>query len=72
MIGVLEDEDDHVLEWHYTIDHVYQSKTVMKSKLTVERGKTVYILRPEENIMKFYDYLFRKSTEKRIVAVCLH
>jgi hypothetical protein len=58
MIVVMEDEDDHVLERHHTIDHVYQSKIINKSKFTLEN---VYILRTKENIVKFFNYLFGKS-----------
>jgi hypothetical protein len=58
MIEVMEDVDDHVLERHYTIDHVYQSKIINKNKFTLEN---VYILSTKQNVMKFFDYLFGKS-----------
>ena len=61
MIAVMADEDDHVLERHYTIDHVYQSKTINQSQFTFE---DVYILSTKEDIMEFFDYLFGKSREK--------
>ncbi len=64
MIEVLEDEDDHALEWHYTIDHVYRSKIIMKSKLTFARGENVDVLGTKEDIVKFFDYLIRKSRSK--------
>jgi hypothetical protein len=66
MIEVMEDEDDHVLERHYTIDHVYQSKIINRSKFILT---DVYILQTEENTMKFFDYLIGKSIDEK--SLCM-
>ena len=43
MIEVMEDEDDHVLEQYYTIDHVYQSMIIIKSKFALGNRMYTYL-----------------------------
>jgi len=60
----MEDEDDHVLEWNYIIDHVYWWEIIKKNKFTLVN---VCILSTKENIMEFFNYLFRKSNRNMFI-----